>query len=162
MLERTSIEKFVASHADKLIGDVLDFGAGQQPYRKHVQGVYHPFDRVGFPASTVTSDYPVDWYTQKRWDAILCTQVLQYVGDPQALVVDFHDVLLPGGWLVMTGPTCWPEIESDDLWRFTMKGVERMMLKAGFEQVGVIRRDTVVFHGDVLSIGWGTVGRRPM
>lgn len=163
--ERESIKDFVTTHSDKLGGLTLDFGCGTQPYRKIVEAVggeYKPFDRWGYPGSTVQTDIGDDWPLMMRgtWDAVLCTQVIQYVIEPGKLVGNFWAALKPGAWLVMTGPTNWPEVEKDDFWRFTVAGVGYMMTAAGFTEVVVASREAILVNDIGLSIGWGAVGRR--
>lgn len=162
--ENASIEEFVLVHADKLWGRTLDFGCGLQPYRKIVENVggdYRPFDRWGFPGSTVTTDLGDDSPLQQpnAWDAILCTQVIQYVERPAELILDFWAALKPGGWLIMTGPTNWPEVETDDLWRFTITGIDYLINTAGFDEITVVSREALMINDIGLSIGWGAVGR---
>ncbi len=162
--EKATIEEFVLLHADKLSGKTLDFGCGLQPYRKIVENVggdYHPFDRLGYPGCTVHTSVGDDWplMQRKSWDAILCTQVLQYVIEPDKLVNQFWGALKPGGWLVLTGPTNWPEVEQEDLWRFTIRGAGYMLEAGGFEEIVVESRECIRLNDFGLSLGWGAVGR---
>lgn len=162
--EKASIEDFVLHHCEKLTGDTLDFGCGLQPYRKIVEncgGSYYPFDRLGYPGCTVHTSVGNDWPLQQRnsWDAILCTQVIQYVERPARLILDFWAALKPGGWLVMTGPTNWPEVESDDLWRFTIQGIGFLLDSAGFQQIEVASREAMMVNDIGLSLGWGAIGQ---
>ena len=58
-----------------------------------------------------------------RFDIVFCTQVIEHVPDPAALVAETHRVLRPGGWLVLTGPFWWPHHEEPhDFHRFTRYG----------------------------------------
>src|SRR5262245_27290892 len=130
--EARSIREFVqfAAEAGYIKGDVLDFGCGKQPYRDVVESVpdttYWPYDSISFPATVADRDYGLDEFLERdSWDTILCTQVVQYLPDP---VYDFFQSFLmwlaPGGSLVMTYPTNWPEVEAEDLRRITRAGME--------------------------------------
>lgn len=162
--EKASIEGFVLNQAEKLTGRVLDFGCGLQPYRKIVEnsgGDYHPFDRLGYPGCTVHTSVGNDWPLTQRvqWDAILCTQVIQYVPDPMKLIRDFWFALKPGGWLVLTGPTNWPEVEVEDFWRVTICGAAHMLEATGFSEIDVSSRECIRINDFGLSLGWGATGR---
>lgn len=155
------IREFVASCSEHLGGHVLDYGAGKQPYRFIVPGDYVPFDRPDYPGSVVDEElYPDDRPLTTDWDAILCTQVIQYVPYPDELVYSFHDALSKfGGHLVLTGPTTWPEIEPEDLHRFTRAGISRLLTDSGFE---VLRCERLVFlelSGFELSVGYGVLAQ---
>lgn len=167
-LEASSIREFVASAASRLTGRVLDYGAGKQPYRSIVEGAggeYVPYDRIAFPGSVATTDVGPDYplirapnargVRDPEWDAILCTQVLQYVPDPKYLIESFREALVVGGVLVMTYPTTWPEIEAVDLRRFTTTGIRRMLEEAGFVVVRIERRGEFDLDGFRLSLGGG-------
>lgn len=163
-LEADSIRSFVEYHAHLLTGNVLDYGAGRQPYRKIVEAVgahYVPYDRMAYPASTVTTDvgYDSPLADLNVWDAILCTQVIQYVSEPMALLRDFEWALKVGGALVMTGPTNWPVIEIADLHRHTVPGITLMLDRAKFKVDVVFAREHVGFEGEQWAIGWAAVAR---
>ncbi|MDD3487655.1 MAG: methyltransferase domain-containing protein [Candidatus Moranbacteria bacterium] len=107
---KPAIRNFVAENQKYLRGDVIDYGSGKEPYRQYCEN-YFPFEK-GF-------ELP-----KKKFDAVLCNQVMQYVAFPQKTIDLFHGILKDGGYLVMTYPTCWEEVEDCDLWRFTAKGME--------------------------------------
>ena len=154
-IERASIRDYVAMNRAYLRGRVLDFGAGKpgtcrepQPYRDLVQGEYVPFD--------IGDDLPA-----APFDAILMTQVIQYLDDPRETLRDFGSMLKGGGVLVITGPTNWSEVETTDLWRFTRAGIRRLLEITGFRVVDVQQRAQVGIDGFALSLGWGAVAIKP-
>lgn len=147
--ERESIRAFVQSAADEgyLSGRVLDYGCGKQPYRDIVEaagGESYGYDMANFPANVSGEDvgeYEEAWFSDDAFDAILCTQVVQYIplGDgrhghtlPTIFATWQREVLAASGLLVMTYPTNWPEVEDADLHRFTRAGMERLLTDAGF------------------------------
>lgn len=168
--ERGSILEFLTMVGHLFTdSDVLDLGCGKQPYRGLVEahgGRYTPYDRMGYPASTVTTDVgqedPLSW---SDWDVILCTQVIQYVSEVDEWLREIRDALRPtdgerkAGVLVMTGPTNWPEVEPEDLWRFTQRGIS-LLLEEHFALVNVYHRDSIAVNDIRLSMGWGAVAWR--
>ncbi len=156
-LERNSIRTFVEHQQSYLTGSVLDFGAGlqwtcanPQPYRDLVSGDYH--------ASDVDTD---PWKLDKAYDAILCTQVLQYIPEPDRLIVRFREWLMDRrGYLVMTYPTNWAEVETNDYWRFTKAGMERLLRAARFTVVLHEQRAEIMVGGGFrLALGYGVVAQ---
>lgn len=156
-LERKSIADFVCTNRHLLTGHVLDFGAGKpgtcrtpQPYRGMVAGEYTPFD-IG------------DAYPPGPFDAVLCTQVLQYLGISHshlAVLGWFEQWLKPQGHLVMTGPTNWEEVEESDFFRFTRSGIRKLLELSGFEVLTLESRAEIDLGGAKFSLGWGVVGRK--
>lgn len=170
-LEHKSIRDFVQLAADEgyLHGTVLDFGAGKQPYRDIVEGVkpfggplYQAFDQADFPANVSGENIGEgDPLAMSGWGTILCTQVMQYVPEPQPLLLRFRGALQEGGHLVMTYATNWPEVEPQDLHRFTKSGMERLLIEAGFEIVVHEWRATaaVALSGESFATGYGVIAR---
>lgn len=161
-LERSSIRAFVIEHANLLAGHVLDLGCGKQPYRNIVEaagGDYVGYDRKGFPANVSDSDRGPDAPLRHQWDAILCTQVIQYVANPGDFLANIRRALKRDGALVMTGPTNWPVVEREDRWRFTPTGIASLLNNTGFLVETVEERATVEFEGESWLLGWGVVAR---
>lgn len=162
-LERDSIRAFVESCTAHFTGMVLDYGSGLSPYRdviKRAGGEYVAHDRIGYAANVSHEDVGSDDPLAGRYDAILCTQVLQYVEEPFELLLLFAASLVDGGHLVITGPESWPSIEGDDLFRYTQAGVEKLLRWAGFDVVRIVPRAGVsVAPGFDFSLGWGAVAR---
>lgn len=158
--EKGSIREFVESCSHYFKGDVLDYGSGKQPYRSIVEAAgakYIPYDRISHPGSCATTDvgpeHPL--FNVENYDAILCTQVLQYIPVPQFLIDQFRVALKFQGALIMTFPTTWPEIENEDLWRYTLKGVQRMMMDFQIERF--VARGPIDLDGFNLQLGYGVV-----
>jgi predicted TPR repeat methyltransferase len=138
---------------------VLDYGAGQQPYRELVEAAgaaYHPYDRVDFPASVADRDLG-DAPLSGNWDTILCTQMLQYVPDVPGLLGSFRQSLQRGGHLLLTYATNWDVIDDADLHRHTPGGMAALLEAAGFtvlvhEKLGSVRLQDFSF-----PLGYGVV-----
>lgn len=127
------IRRFVNDHREVMRGRVLDFGAGKpgtcrlpQPFRYMLAASeYVPWE-PGDPAAAVNG--------RGVYDAILCTQVIQSVYDVPLQFRSFAELLKPGGNLLVTYPVAWPEIEQE-LWRFTMNGVNALCRQADLKPV---------------------------
>lgn len=163
-LEAETIRAFVQSAADDgyLSGRVLDYGCGKQPYRGIVEaagGVYLGYDSPQYGGSVVTKEVDHCEVGRFDWQAILCTQVLQYVHHVPVMLRGFKtDLEQEHGHLVLTYPTTWPEIR-DDLWRFTKIGMERLLDDAGFTLVSHSRRAVIPHQGFELALGYGVIAQ---
>jgi SAM-dependent methyltransferase len=164
-IERRTIREFVLWNADLLAGRVLDYGCGKRPYREIVEnagGSYIGFDRVAFGGNVSGED--IGELAELRpasegFDAILCTQVIQYVREPGELLLMFANWLKNAGHLILTGPTNWPEVEPEDLHRHTLAGIKQLLRETGFDIVIAEQRWGLPLSGFGLSIGYGVVAR---
>lgn len=143
LVEKESIRDFVASQRNYLKGRVLDFGAGDQPYKELVDGEYVPFEKgENFP--------------EEKFDTVLMNQVVQYLDDPRRELERLAKVT---DLLVMTYPTHWEELEHIDYWRFTKAGMEKMLREAGFEIIHHEPRHALMFYDFSLVIGYGVIAK---
>jgi SAM-dependent methyltransferase len=121
---------------------VLDVGAGDAPYRElfsaqryvtldHDQSPHGgDVDIVGSADSIPTAD--------ASFDVVLCTQVLEHVAEPLAVLGEFHRVLTPAGKVIATVPFAWEEHElPHDYFRYTKPGIEHLLERAGFVDLDV-------------------------
>lgn len=162
--EARSIIEFVGQCGKDglLLGDVLDFGCGRAPYRKIVEahgGKWFGYDRHDHAASVVPENVGDDDLFNGTYDAILCTQVVQYLSDPVEELAELRTALNVGGPLLITGPTNWPVVETADLWRWTPEGAAVALGKAGFAFVHVEPRFYDQHAGEPWLIGWKAVAR---
>lgn len=163
-IEEDSIRTFLHSVADEgyLRGNVLDYGSGRQPYRRLVEehgGHYTPYDSPSFPCSIASSD-TTKQVLGKSFDTILCTQVLQFVEHPRAFLYELGARFPSVGHLVMTYTTNWPEVNEEDLHRYTRSGMERLLPQAGWTVLRHDRRATTVTRGYEWAFGYGVLARR--
>ncbi len=159
-VERSSIRAYVKEYSSLLVGRVLDFGCGHQPYRQYVTGTYYPFDRANYFSET-NYDEAVAKLQTLPFDAILCTQVLEYYRNPLVAVSLFARLLTRGGHLILTGPTNWDEVEKEDLQRLTIHGAVDLLTSCGFEIVNATRRAQVAIGEFRFPLGYGIVARKP-
>lgn len=146
-IERASIRAFMEQHREHLRGRVLDFGAGKQPYRDLAQGEYVPFEQG-------------DESPEGPFDAIMCNQVVQYLPGLWGYLKAFLDDLRPGGRLLMTYPTNWPEVEASDYGRFTKAGMALLLESVGFTIEAHQMRAQVVLGHNSFALGYGVVCRK--
>jgi SAM-dependent methyltransferase len=165
--ERESIRAYVQGAANQgfFKGRVLDLGAGKQPYRDILEeagAMYFAHDLPTYPASTVREQVGDEdpLYLPDAWDAVLCTQVIQYMEYPFEELEKILEALYPGGRLVITGPTNWPVVETQDLHRFTEEGIARLLMEAGFAEVSSSYRANIVYEGERWPLGWGAIARK--
>ena len=121
-------------------GDVvIDVGCGEQPYRPCVKGFRH---YVGFDSvdavdrgehADVLGDALTLPFADGCADAVLCTEVIEHVVDPAAMLSEFARVLRPEGSVLLTSPFTWHlHDEPHDYWRFTEFGLRLLFERAGF------------------------------
>jgi SAM-dependent methyltransferase len=117
-------------------GRVLDYGCAELPYR-HFFGAdidYVGADLPGNPHATIelASDgtLPVP---SESFDAVMSTQVLEHVADPELHLREAHRVLTPGGRMLLSTHGIFVyHPDPDDYWRWTCAGLERAVTEAGF------------------------------
>jgi SAM-dependent methyltransferase len=95
---------------------VLDVGAGTCPYRRlfaHCDYVAHDFKRYEgvklgggreYAAIDLVSDATAIPVAPGSFDVALCTEVLEHVPDPAAVVAELSRVVQPGGRILLTAP----------------------------------------------------------
>ncbi len=102
---------------------LLDAGAGEQQYRKfcgHLNYVSQDFaaykpealdqglqmQKWDYGQLDIISDITAIPKEDASFDAILCTEVLEHIPDPNAALKEFKRLLRPGGTLILTAPFC--------------------------------------------------------
>lgn len=72
-------------------------------------------------------------FADSSFEQVLCTEVLEHVSSPVALLRDIHRVLAPGGLLIMTVPwSARVHHLPHDYFRYTNFGLETVLAEAGF------------------------------
>lgn len=136
---------------------VLDVGGRIQPYRPLFESRiqhYVALDVRQSPLVNVVArgeDIP---FARNLFDLVICTQVLEYVPEPNALIAKIHEVLKPGGCLLLSAPAVFPRDSEQDLWRFSPASL-RLLLRC-FPEVEIAAEGSSV-AGLLRSIGVSSV-----
>jgi SAM-dependent methyltransferase len=73
---------------------------------------------------------------RRTYDVVICEQVLEHVLDPRAAAANLRGLCAPGGHVVVSTPFLirvheLPAYGMPDLWRFTPRGLRRLLEDAG-------------------------------
>ncbi len=75
-------------------------------------------------------------FADSAFDAVLCTEVMEHIPEPNRLLSEIRRVLEPGGVAVLTTPFMVPEHEAPyDYYRYTRYGLRFLAERAGLEVV---------------------------
>jgi SAM-dependent methyltransferase len=138
---RVRLDAFVQRAATSVLGGsrMLDAGSGPAPYKGYFAHTayesadFQPTEHAdGASHHLCTLDeIPVE---DARFDMVLCTQVLEHVPEPHAVLSELCRVLRPGGRLWLTAPMFYPEHDEPyDFYRYTTFGLRHRLTAAGFE-----------------------------
>jgi hypothetical protein len=134
--------ELLRSEAARLNGGariLLDVGGRGRPYAPlfdgHVERHY-VLDLETGDSVNVVADARRTPVGSQSVDVVLCTQVLEHVPEPQAVIAEIHRMLKPGGRLLLTVPSIFPQHGGPgDYWRYTADGLTWML--RDFERVDI-------------------------
>ena len=118
---------------------ILDAGAGDGRYKTiFANQVYESADIGKLERDYGTLTYQCDIKNipveDARYDAIICTQVLEHIDEPQKVLYEFSRILRHSGKLYLTAPLYYPEHEIPyDYFRYTQYGLRHLFDKANLE-----------------------------
>ena len=134
--------RFYSTEILKVLGEnckaenlkVLDFGCGEQPFKKIIDScgyIYHSYDIQQNSKSsvkfTLIDDIPTDFY-----DLVIFSDVLEHCYNQHAILEDVFSKLKKNGILIVTTPFLYREHEQPhDYWRMTSSCVEITFSKYG-------------------------------
>lgn len=140
--ETKRISDFIRSSASEIARDsiVLDAGAGECRYKTFFKA--HNYIAVDTAYGDATWDYSnIDIVSSldnlpledNAIDAVICTQVLEHVNEPQQVLNELYRVLKHGGALYLSAPQGWGVHQAPhDYFRFTNYGLQYLLEKSGF------------------------------
>ncbi len=135
----TDISVLISKASAQTKGGVcLDIGSNTGPYSSYLREAGYRIesmdvtpgdnDYVGFIESIPLED--------SKYDAILCTQVLEHSDKPWQGISEIARILKPGGMAIISAPHVWFfHPHPHDNWRFTQQGLCRLCSEAGLEVV---------------------------
>jgi SAM-dependent methyltransferase len=136
---RRRLNAAIASETERAHGLLLDVGCGLKPYeplfrrfiRRYVGLEYSP--EAGYRGNTadVCGDAANIPFASKSVDTVLCTEVLEHVPDPDAVMREIARVLKPGGVAICTAPFFYPVHGTYDFYRYSPGTIATLMRRHG-------------------------------
>jgi SAM-dependent methyltransferase len=154
-LIRKPLFNAIRKNTQALEGDLLDFGCGTKPYKSFFSNVNNyigvDYKIEGREERQKVVDVFYDGknipFENKKFDSILCTEVLEHVFNIDELLKEFNRVLKVDGKALITTPFMWEEHEVPyDFARYTTPALISLYERNGFE----IIQNTVT--GDYIRI----------
>lgn len=145
-------DSWVAEQAARVAtdADVLDVGAGSSPYRRlfgHCNYRTQDFSQLrpdqlrhgGYGAIDYVCDATAIPVEAGSFDVVLCTEMLEHVPEPEAVIRELSRVLRPGGKLLLTAPLGSGIHQEPHHYfgGFTPFWYRRFLAAAGFEDIEV-------------------------
>ncbi|MDD5679708.1 MAG: class I SAM-dependent methyltransferase [Candidatus Omnitrophica bacterium] len=137
-LERSALKRY----SDYLSGRVLDIGCGTRPYERYLKksSEYIGMDESSDVKPDILGSIRDIPFPDGHFDAILCTEVLEHLAEPEIAIKEIKRVLKKEGYLYMTVPQEWClHYEPDDYFRFTKYGIRYLLEKNGLQIIAIDR-----------------------
>jgi len=123
--------ELIAEQAAKLpspADNLLDVGGKGKPYACFFAGRvanHYVLDVAPAYSVDVVGDARVMPFSDASMDVVLATQVLEHIPDPIAVIGEIRRVLKPGGTLLLSVPSIFPQHGAPgDYWRYMPQGLE--------------------------------------
>jgi SAM-dependent methyltransferase len=128
--QRVVMNKVITDHIDSLgpgtrsAVEISGSDHSHRPWKSYTSLNYPEFDLC----APLTDD--------RRFDFVICEQVLEHVVDPQAAAANLRNLCAPGGHVIVTTPFLikvheLPLYGLRDYWRFTPRGLRLLLERAG-------------------------------
>lgn len=152
---RASIIKKWCAHLDGSELLVLDIGGRIQPYRPLLKDRTRHYIGVDLALEglvDVISDGTCLPFADSSVDVVFCNDTLQYIPEPSRAIAEIHRVLRPGGRLILSTRSSFPE-HHDEHWRFFPIGLRyltRAFSSVEIEPEGNSAVGVAIFVNDLL------------
>ncbi len=133
--------ELIAEHAAKLpqVNNLLDVGGKGKPYACFFAGRvanHYVLDVAPALSVDVVGDARTMPFCDASMDVVLITQVLEHIPEPIAVISEIRRVLKPGGTLLLSVPSIFPQHGSPgDYWRYMPQGLQWVL--RDFQSVNV-------------------------
>lgn len=139
---RRNIELFVQRSSKKIVQNskVLDAGAGPCPYKSF-------FSHTKYESTDFTDPYKILDFVcnlekipknESYYDAVISTEVLEHVENPEKVIKEFYRILKTDGKLFLTTPQQFMIHQAPyNFFYFTKYGLESLLKKAGFKKLKI-------------------------
>lgn len=141
--ERYLLKKQIKEFAPFIKGRVLDVGAGGTKRYKNL------FEFSEYITLDLNPEFNPDFigsaeslpFEDGEFDSIVCTQVLEHIGNPEKAVANFFRVLKKDGICLITVPQL-NELHGEpyDFWRYTKFGLSKLLESQGFKIIKIDQR----------------------
>jgi SAM-dependent methyltransferase len=129
--------RWLARHSDRVRGQLLDLGCGNQPYGpwyRPLVGSFVTLDAVPLPGVDVVAMADQLPFDSGTFDTVLATEVLEHVTDAERAAAEIARVLRVDGHALVTVPYLYPTHEEPyDFRRFTHYGLARLLERHGLD-----------------------------
>lgn len=132
-IDRFYIDSFLCTELRLIKGRFLECGGQRYRHLISIQNIV-AYDVVDLnpkvPSITICGDLQdLSSIPNDVYDAVICTQVLQYVVRPHRAIRELHRVLRPGGKLLLSVPFIEKDYQKmGDRWRFTREAVSALLV----------------------------------
>jgi SAM-dependent methyltransferase len=133
---RKGLHQHIVALAPSVHGRLLDVGCGSKPYQKYFEASeYIGLDIQGRNKHADRSyDGKTFPFSDGEFDAVLTSEVLEHVFNPDEFLSEINRVLRDGGVLLLTVPFVWDEHEQPfDYARYSSFGLRHLLESHGFE-----------------------------
>lgn len=160
-LARGGLWREMAGLLPGIRGAVLDVGCGRKPYRRLTPAESYTGLDLDTPDSRALGVADVFYpggplpFPDASFDAVICSQVLEHVFEPEVFLREIGRVLRPGGRLVLTVPFAWDEHEQPrDYARYSSFGLRALLERTGYTVEVQRKANTGVRALTQLTSGW--------
>lgn len=148
-------------------GNLLDIGAGRQPYKKLIIDMLTTYDSVDlfdkFPEIKYHLDAQnLEGIDEGKYDIVILTEVLEHIPHPWKALSEANRVLCSNGTIIVTVPHLSRLHDlPHDYYRFTSYGLRVLLEDAGFSDIRILPKGALFcFLGHqmsslLLTLTWG-------